>query len=227
MKKGLAITLLIFSFVASDAHADIWGADVAVLAQILQQTIQQLIQLKEMVSTAQDSLGLLENINKGINDSLSLLHTVAPDFDPGIYKQVETIKDALGQVVSIYGQPVPSEEFTVQSDTDKEVAEAIILHNQVFDYSKTLDDIGDQISRQSHNVSPGGAQKLTAQALGVMLHTLSASNRIQGTSLKIQAQQLEIQNHKDKVETDLAMKTSSELEHEMANSKIDFSLPRF
>jgi len=227
MKKLITSVFIILLLSSSAVEADIWGGDVVVLSQILVQTIQQLVQLKALVSNGEDSLGLLRSINAGINDSLSLLHTVAPDLDPGIYQKLGSIQDVIGKVDTIYGGAVPSSEFNVQTDTDHEVAEAITLHNQIFDYSKEIDEIGEEINRDSHVVSPGGAQKLTAQALGVMLHTLSASNRIQSTTLKIQAQQLEIQNHKDKVETSLAIKTSADLEKEMADSKIDFSLPRF
>jgi hypothetical protein len=229
MKKKFFAIIAALTIIVSpvSSQASIFGEENATLIQILFQAIQQLAQLRAILANGQDTLGLLQSINAGINDSLILLKTVAPDLDPGIYQKLGTIQDVLGKVGDIYGAAVPSGEYTVQNDTDHEVAEAIAIHNQIFDYSKDLDEIGSQINKYSHVVSPGGAQKLTAQAMGVMLHAMSASNRIQSKALKLQAQALEVQNHKDKVVTELTMQTSKELEKEMANSKVDFALPRF
>ena len=43
------------------AHSDMFGGDVAVLMQILVQTIQELAQLKALLQSGNDTLGLLQD----------------------------------------------------------------------------------------------------------------------------------------------------------------------
>lgn len=62
--------------IQNTARADLFGADVAVLAQILQQTIFQLAELKSILQSGKDTLGLLEDVNRGISDSLHLAETL-------------------------------------------------------------------------------------------------------------------------------------------------------
>ena len=45
-------------FGSQPVRADMWGADLPILLQILTQTIQQLAQLKAILGTGQDTLGL-------------------------------------------------------------------------------------------------------------------------------------------------------------------------
>ncbi len=223
---GSLLVILSCAF-TSTARADIFGGDDAILADILQEAVQQYSALTQIVSTGQGTEQILLNANAGIGESLALLHSMFPRIDPGIYQKYDKIKDILGQLKSIYGEATQSGEFVTQNDTDKEVAEAINLNNKVYDYSNELDAVGEQIKKYSNDASPGRAQKLTAQALGALIHAQSASNRIQGASLKLQAQALEIQNHKDKESTKIAVATSGQLEKDMAESQMTFSFPRF
>lgn len=226
-KLFLIFTLSMSLSIPRSAKADIWGGDVAVLAQILVQTIQQLAQLKAILSNGQDTLGLLQQINQGINDSMALLQTIGPITDPGLYGQVLKAQDALRLIQDLYGVAVPSQESRVQQDTDQGVAEAIALNNSIYGYTREIDEIGEQVKAVSHSVSPGGAQKLTAQTLGVMLHVMNQSLRTQATGLKLQAQTLAIQNRKEKAATKVALETSMTMKSEMKNSKAEFAVPRF
>ena len=65
-------------FVGTPAKADVFGGDVAVLIQILANALQQLAQLRSIVQNGQDSVQLVRDINRGINDSLNLIHTMNP-----------------------------------------------------------------------------------------------------------------------------------------------------
>jgi len=83
MKKCFVKILLAISLTVSSTHAraDLFGGDVVVLGQILIQTIQQLLQLKELVSNARDEIEFVKNINEGINDSIQLITEIDPKFD--------------------------------------------------------------------------------------------------------------------------------------------------
>lgn len=209
------------------ANADIFGGDVAVLTQILAQTIQQLAELKEILGTGQDTLNLMQDINRGINDSLALMRTISPYTNPGIYKDWDQIQSALAKLGGIYGTPVESHDLVVQQDTDESVAEAVTLNNSVYKYTQSIDEIGEMIKNQSHSVSPGGAAKLTAESLGVMLNLQNQMLRTQATGLKLQAQALAIQNRKDKERTRQMVGTADDLNSALANQNPQFVLPRF
>lgn len=225
MKKILLLFALALPF--GQAKADFWGADVAVLGNILVQAMAQLAQLKEILGTAQENIELIKEINRGINDSLNLLEQLQPNLDPGIYKDWKNVTDGLRKMQRIYGEVADSPEAQVQRDTDQEVVEAVTFNNAFFKRSKEIDEIGDQIKSESHNASPAGAQKLTAQALGIIIQILNENLRAQATSLKLQGQSLATQNRKDKEETRFYLSTTKSLTQSMTAEKAAFRIPRF
>ena len=225
MKKIIIILMMSMPF--HSARADLFGGDVVVLTQILANAVQQLIQLRNILSAGKDTLDILRDVNRGINDSLNMVRTINPNIDPGIYKDWSSVQDALGKVEAIYGIVDPSPNQRIYRDTDQNVAEAVQLNNNIYQYTKQIDDIGEVVKQVSHDVSPGGAQKLTAQTLGVMLHVMNQSLRAQATGLKLQAQSMALQNKKDKDSTREFLATSETLRSAMKNEKANFVAPRF
>lgn len=228
MMRVVAILLLAGTLIApTRARADLFGGDVVVLTQILAQAVMQLAKLKEMLGTAQGHLDLIKDINRGINDSLRLLKTIEPNLDPGIYKDWTTVQEALAHLQRIYGIAIDSPEAKIQKDTDQGVAEAIAFNNSYYKYTRELDAVGERIKSASHDVSPGGAQKLTAQALGLVIQVLNQNLRAQATSLKLQAQALALENKRDKAETRHFLEASQGLRQAMKNERVHFQVPRF
>lgn len=222
-KSFLILALLLCPYL----RADLFGGDVAMLTQILANAIQQLASLNDILKTGDDSLNLLRDIHRGINDSLELMRTIDPNWNPGIYKEWQSVETALGDIERIYGSiPVGTTEAKVQTDSDRSVAEAITLNNSIYEYSKQIDRLGEEIKSASHRVSPAGAEKLTAEALGVMLHVLNSSLRAQATSLKLQAQTMAVQNRRDKEETRHQVSTINAIKKEYGR-KAKFKIPRF
>jgi hypothetical protein len=227
MKRIFLIALIFVNCTfVSKAKADLFGADVGVLTSILAEAIQQLSTLQSIVGTGQDTLGLMRDIHKGINDSLNMLKTINPA-DPGTYADWLKAYDALRRLKQIYGESIDSPEVAIQNDADQSVAEAIALNNSIYQQAQQTDEIGEQVKDYSHSASPDGAQKLTAQTLGVMIHVLNSSARAQATGLKLQAQSLAIQNRKDKEMTKHVLGTSASLGQAFATQKTGFEVPRF
>ena len=112
-------------------------------------------------------------------------------------------------------------------DADRGVAEAVTLGNSVYEYTKEVDELGETIKEFSHAVSPGGAQKLTAQSMGVMLHVMNQGLRVQSTGMKLQAQQLALENKKDKASTSVFLSTAKSLAAEMKKPRGYYRTPRF
>jgi len=152
---------------------------------------------------------------------------MSPNTDPGVYRDWQTSPDALGKLQAIYGTAPESPEQRAQQDTDQSVAEAVTLNNSIYDYTKAIDAVGETIKEQSHVVSPGGAAKLTAESLGVMLNLQNQMLRTQATGLKLQAQALEVQNRKDKERTRQVIESADSLTAALTNQEPQFSLPRF
>lgn len=228
IERGLVFlgVVLLCSFPGS-ARADLWGGDDIILGQILANAIEQLSELEQIMGTGQDNLDLLRDINKGINDSLQIMRTISPYTDPGIYKDWHTVDRALQDLASIYGRVSDSRDAVIQKNADQSVAEAVTLNNQVYDYTRDIDDIGRQIEEFSHQVSPGGAQKLTAQASGVMINVMNQQLRTQATGLKLQAQTLAIENQKEKEKTRFLIDSSKTLQSAMQTRDVLFETPRF
>lgn len=227
MKKIFTVILSMQLLFAPAARADMWGGDLVYLAQILANAVQQLAQLKQILGNGRDNLELIRDINRGINDSMNLLRTISPNTDPGLYKEWKKVSDSLESLERIYGIVVESRDARIQKDTDQSVAEAISFNNSIYTYTKQIDEIGELIKAQSHVVSPGGAAKLTAQSLGVMLHLQNESLRAQATGLKLQAQAMALQNRKDKERTRQMLEGSESLKAALGAKKPEFQLPRF
>lgn len=221
------LSIGLVSMIPRPARADMFGGDVAVLVQILSNAIQQLQQLQRMVGTASDNLALVREINRGINDSLGMMQTIAPYKETGIYKDWDKVSSALEGLKNVYGSVAPSKIASMQEHTDQNIAEAITLNNSIYAYTKDIDQIGETIKQYSHAVSPGGAQKLTAESLGVMLNVMNESLRAQATGLKIQAQTLAVQNQKDKEYVRHVVDSSQKLSVALKAQDTQFKLPRF
>lgn len=229
MKKRILAIMVSLSLVLMPrpSSGDMFGGDVAVLVQILANALKQLVELQQLVENGRDTLGLLKDINRGINDSLGLLDTLAPYIDPGLYKELKKVAAIAQHLQDAYGIVVDSPEAKVQSDTDEVVAEGIAMNNSVYDYAAQLDKVGEEIKQFSHAVSPGGAQKLTAQSLGVMVHVMNQQLRATATGLKMQAQAMAVQNRKEKTETAQYLNQMQTLQKAMQRNDINFKFPRF
>jgi hypothetical protein len=227
MKRLLSVLVALGLFVSPPARADLFGGDVAVLVQILSNALEQLAQMKQIFDNGKDTLGLLRDVNRGINDSLNLIRTIKPDVNPGIYKDWDKAQDALNKLEQVYGIVVDSRDSTVQRDSDQSVAEAVALNNSIYKYTQAIDEIGEMIKQESHSVSPGGAAKLTAQSLGVMLNVQNEMLRTQATGLKLQAQALAVQNRKDKDRTRQMVEGTNNLTSALTNLEPTFKTPRF
>ena len=229
LKKYAAfLSMLLLTITAPrQVEADMFGADVAVLGQILANALEQLIQLKSILDSTEGNLALLREINKGINDSMKLSRTIHPNSGPGVYGDWGSLDSAISKVNGIFGASPNSPDRELYQVTDQNVTEAVTLNNSIYDYTKQIDEIGEAVKEASHDVSPGGAQKLTAETLGVMLHVMNTSLRAQATGLKLQAQTMALQNKKEKDSTREYLANSDVLKSAMKNEVIQFEAPRF
>ena len=226
MKRTFFLVLL-FQLISAPSRADLFGVDVAVLSQILTNTVMQLGQLREILGSSEKHLELIREINRGINDSLQILRRVNPNQDPGIYGDWDSTPGALERLTQIYGAVPNSPEARIQRDLDLGVAEAVSFNNNFYKYSNEVDGIGEQIQNQSHHVSPGGAAKLTAQALGLVVQGLNQNLRAQSTMLKLHAQDAAVRNRESKLRTRQVLESGWGLRDALRSEPVTFRTPRF
>lgn len=227
MRKFIYSCIAAFALNVSVPARASWGADIPILLEILANSVSQLYQLYEMVQNGQQTLYLMRDLHRGINDALGVVSIIREHPDAGMYGDWTTVERALRNLQSIYGSVPQSANADIHQNTDRSVAEAINLNNNLFAYADELDRVGERIDNHSRSVSPKGAAKLTAQSLGVVVRAMNQQLRAQAASLKLQAQSLAVKNRQDKEETREFVKTTSTLSASMKHHNSQFQTPRF
>lgn len=202
--KKLVVTIL-FSFsmsISAPAKADMFGGDVAVLIQILTNAVKQLIELQNILNTGRDTLQLLHDINRGIDQGLRLIQIVNPKFNPGIYGNIRDANQALAAIDSLYGSVPETSEAKLQTAQDQSVADSIAMHGSLFEFADQVDQESKRILQHSDQVNPLGAAKLQAQSLAILISVNTQVLRSQSAILKLMAQNLAVQNRTGKIHSE-------------------------
>lgn len=199
-KRIIAITLCFTLILPKPAKADLFGGDVAVLVQILAQTIKQLYELQRIVSTGQDTLSLMRDINRGIRDGLAIIRIVNPKFNPGLYGGLETIDQVQRAIEDLYGAIPQTSEYRLQEAQDKSASESIAMNGTLFQYADSVDEETKRIIAHAQKVSPQGAGKLTAESLAVLIGVTTQVLRTNSMMLKMMGQNMALSNRKEKLQ---------------------------
>lgn len=229
MKKSLASLLLVIAFSIPKPASAFWGnpADTAALLQILATTLKQLIELKNMVDAAETQIQMFKDLNSGIDHTLGLIQTHYPNKALDVYNDWKTVSQAEDKLEAIYGVVVKSKDELSQKHMDQSIVDAVLQNNETLAHADRIDLIGEAIIDQSAVVSPKGAARLTAEAMGVNLQAQNQVIRLQSSSLKLQAQKLANENKKEKEETKLFLESSQNLKKAMDQKKDNYKTPRF
>lgn len=225
----LSVTLIFGSVFlpVKKARADLFGGDVVVLTQILFQTIQQLMQLKQMYDNARSQYEFIKNINGGIDQALGNLNSTFKHFDPKSYDDWYSVQQGLKKIEDLYGVAPESKDKKSQELGDMVISEALTLNQNIFERADHVSNIGERIKSRANQASPKGAQKVTAESMGVVVQLLNESLKAQGQQLKLSAQGLALKNREEKQETALFLNSAKELKKKMKEQKSSFKVPRF
>jgi hypothetical protein len=216
--------VLLFACRPQPAYADFWGGDIPLLTEIVANTLQQLEQLRSILGTGSDTLGLLRDINSGLRDALALVKTQNSTLYPGVLSDIQSAQEMMGIVEKLYGKVPRTPEASMQKTTDQSVAEAIYLHNEAFKYADTVDPEAERIKDYAKDVSPLGAGRLTAQSIGVVINVLNQVLRTNAAILKVQSEQLALQNRKEKLSSEQFRTQYENLGAVLQNSKGNYRL---
>lgn len=199
--RVLVITILTMG-ISAPARADFWGGDLALLAQVVTNTAQQLTQLRSILGNGKDTLGLLQDVNRGIKDAMTISRTLNRTLQPGVLSDLRSVEGAMQTVERLYGRVPQGAGAQMQRMTDRSVAEALHLHNEAFRYADRVDPEAERIKDYSRSVNPQGAGRLTAQSLGVLITVMNQVLRTNAAMVKLQGEQLALQNRRQKAESE-------------------------
>lgn len=225
LKKFLAVPLFAL-LISSPAKADFWGGDVVVLTQILAQSIQTVLQLKAMLETGHDTLDLLRDVNSGVRSGLDLIRIANPNFNPGVYGNLNDADSVLRAIQGLYGTVPKGMDEDLMTAQDQSVAEVISMNRNLYDYADQVDREKDRIIYHAGVVSPQGAGKLQGQALGVLIGVMTQLLRSQSQMLKIMAQNMAMENRKEKLSTQNFQENYRSLSTGFKELPHDTKLPR-
>ena len=198
----LGASLVVASLVSvPEAKADLFGGDVAVLVQILANDIQQLIQIKNLVSNGADTLNFLQEINRGIREGLTVIQILNPKFNPGLYGNLGTAESVLSIITNLYGSIPQTSEYRLQQAQDQSVAESIAMNGTLFQYADQADQESQRVFQQSQVVSPQGAAKLTAQSISILIGVSTQVLRTNSMMLKMMSENMALSNRHEKLQS--------------------------
>jgi hypothetical protein len=183
------------------AKADLFGADVAVLTQILINAIQQLLQLQQILSNGSDTLSLMREINQGIRDGLGIIQIVNPRFNPGIYGGLDSVDQIVRAIQDLYGQIPQTADTRLQEAQDRSASESIAMNGTLFRFADQADDESKRIIAHAGVVNPQGAAKLTAESIAVLIGVTTQVLRSNSMMLKLMGQNMALQNRKEKLQS--------------------------
>ena len=218
--------ILIASLLAPmpEARADFWGGDVVVLTQILANALQQLAQLRSMVNNGSNTLGLLQDINRGIRDGLSVMQMLNPKFNPGLYGDLSTADSVMAIITNLYGSIPQTSEYRLQQAQDQSVAESIAMNGTMFQFADQADNESHRIFDHSQVVSPQGAAKLTAQSVAVLIGVSTQVLRTNSMMLKMMSENMALSNRHEKLESEQYKAQYDGLSDGLGNLPSDSSL---
>lgn len=208
------------------ARADIWGGDVAVLMQILQENIRHYYQLQQMIQQGRDADSYLRWINSGMDNSIGLLESL-PIRDEKVLADLKQFKMALGKVESIYGKAPQSPDEQIHVLHDESVAESLRMANSFKEFSDTQEKNSELIAIQARAASPKGAARMQAEMSAEILRTLSQLIRLNTQMLKLQSEQLAMQNKSAKDGVAGFQKINSDLGAGFSKFQPDMKLVKF
>ena len=200
MRRSKALVLACFLFLLpKPASADLFGGDVAVLSQILINALQQLAQLRQILSTGNDTLDLMRDINRGIQDGLSTIQMLDPRFNPGLYGNMETADRVLEILNDVYGKVPATRAARLEQLQDQAASESIAMNGTLFQFADRADEESRRILAHAGAVSPGGAAKLTAQSVAVLISVSTQVLRTNSMMLKMMGQNMALSNRNQKL----------------------------
>lgn len=188
MKKLILISLI--SLAPLQSRADLWGADLPLLAEIVFNTLHTMYELQQQTQAMNDEL-------EGIKDRIDRIRTISDLVRPDSWDKWKDPREAVRRLKVIY-HTMPKEYRTEKYDSiEGELSKAMNLVARVSAESQTNFESGKELERRGANASPGVAQKLTASGVGTLIALESQSQIIQSQITSLLTQMMADANDKE------------------------------
>ncbi len=188
MKKLVLVSA--FLFLPYQAKADLWGADLPLLAEIVFNTLHTMMELEKQSQHMNDELA-------GIKNRITRIRTISDAVQPSQWEKWKDPREAVNRLRIIY-HAMPKEYRSDKYDTiEDEIVKAMNLAARVAPESKSSFESGKELERRGADASPGVAQKLTASGVGSLISLESQSLTMQSHVITLLAQMLADGNEKE------------------------------
>ncbi len=204
-----------------------WGGDLIYLSKILQQSIYQLEQLRQITGVNKKTLQLLKETNRGIHEAMYVKDIANRTLKAGTFSKLRNLNETVHAVKNIYGRIPKTSEANLQKKTDLTVAESFQFHNEVFKYASQVDHEATRMKHYAHRASQAGAMKTLLQGQAVLIHAVNQLLRTNASLLKIEAQKLALTNKNQKRYSRQFQVQYSELGQAFKNLKPNYNLASF
>lgn len=200
-RSVLALAVSFLMLFPTPSRADLFGGDVAVLVQILANALQQLAQLRNILSNGKDTLGLMRDLNRGIREGLAVIQMVNPKFNPGLYGSLESAERVMAAINDLYGAIPSTMEARLQEAQDRSASENIAMNGTLFRFADQADEESKRIIAHAQEVNPGGAAKLTAQSVAILIGVTTQVLRTNSMMLRAMGENMALSNRKEKLQS--------------------------
>lgn len=227
LKKNIitAVICVAITFQNKSAKADLFGGDVAVLLQILAQSIEQVYRLQQVIQNGKDTLNLLRDVNAGVRSGLDLIRIINPKFNAGVYGDLNNPENVLRAIHDLYGVTPNTADKELIDIQDQSVAEVIAMNKSLYDYSAQVDFERERMLMHSQVVSPQGAAKLQNQSLAVIIGVLTQLLRVQSQMLKVMGQNMALDTRREKLASEQFIENYKSLADGFGQLPKDVKLP--
>ena len=206
MIRTRMFTLFLVSLtLAASVQASILGEENIALMKLVVGQIVELERLAAALEVAKEQRDLIEQINAGINRTITQIETIeeilnrAKGLDPRNIRRISELTYAINEVRELKrrAQEIQNTRILI---ADNAIAQSSLQAETAYTMGQEMINTGSYLSRESAIASPGRASQISAsaqsaQALssGVMLQTLSHIAQLQALSLEFQKAQVENQ----------------------------------
>ena len=161
---------LCFSLATKPARADLWGADLPLLMEIVVNTLQTYYQLRQQTMLLEDEL-------KGIRDKIHRFETIKEIVSPNNLEVWKDPREAVRRLERIYYNLPPEFKTEKSEEVARQISQAMSVAGLLVDSAKPAFKSGKQMEQKALDSSPGVANKLTASGVGTLV-TLQSQNQV-------------------------------------------------
>lgn len=172
-------------------------AQVTYLIKILEENYRRFYQLKQIIDLSRNQNDFLRQLNAGLDNSIGILDSM-PIKDERVLAELRNFRQSVAKVTALYGAIPQSPEQALQLLHDQSVAESLKMANEFKDYSEVQERNSRIIASQARQASPKGAARIQAETSAEILQSLSQLIRLNTQMLKLQSEQLALNNKSSK-----------------------------